>query len=83
MQFDTIYHEHFSYLSLHTIEKCSTGTASPSSTSSSCPTHGGSSGCRPRTVVPRRPRVHDVERAAEERSAGIATLEAYTVSLQG
>ncbi|KZB62917.1 SAM-dependent methyltransferase [Thalassospira lucentensis] len=77
-QFDTIYHEHFSYLSLYAVERCFEQNGLKVFDVEELPTHGGSlrvwaqktSGTRPETVGLKAVR-------AKEDAAGIATLDCY------
>jgi SAM-dependent methyltransferase len=77
-QFDTIYHEHFSYLSLHAVDALFARHGLALFDVDELPTHGGSlriyaqlaSGPRPVS-----PRVAEVE--AAERAAGLLGLAAY------
>lgn len=81
-QFDTIYHEHFSYLSLMVLEKIFAATDLRIFDVEELPTHGGSLRlycCHARAAHPTRPSVAAVLRAERER--GLGRAEAYT-SLQ-
>ncbi|WP_417834878.1 class I SAM-dependent methyltransferase [Thalassospira xiamenensis] len=77
-QFDTIYHEHFSYLSLYAVERCFEQSGLKVFDVEELPTHGGSlrvwaqktSGTRPETASLKAVR-------AKENAAGIATLACY------
>lgn len=77
-QFDTIYHEHFSYLSLYAVERCFKQNGLKVFDVEELPTHGGSlrvwaqkaSGTRPETASLKAVR-------AKENAAGIATLACY------
>jgi hypothetical protein len=79
LQFDTIYHEHFSYFSLHTIVRTFVGHSLEVFDVEELPSHGGSirifvrhrrDGSRPA-----RSRVDDL--LAAERDAGYDRLDAY------
>ncbi|WP_339862943.1 class I SAM-dependent methyltransferase [Thalassospira alkalitolerans] len=77
-QFDTIYHEHFSYLSLYAVERCFEQNGLKVFDVEELPTHGGSlrvwaqktSGTRAETAD-----LHAIR--AKENAAGIATLACY------
>ncbi|SOB94321.1 class I SAM-dependent methyltransferase [Thalassospira xiamenensis] len=77
-QFDTIYHEHFSYLSLYAVERCFEQSGLKVFDVEELPTHGGSlrvwaqktSGTRSETAGLKAAR-------AKEDAAGIATLTCY------
>ncbi|WP_417813702.1 class I SAM-dependent methyltransferase [Thalassospira alkalitolerans] len=77
-QFDTIYHEHFSYLSLYAVERCFEKNGLKVFDVEELPTHGGSlrvwaqktSGTRAETAG-----LHAIR--AKENAAGIATLACY------
>lgn len=77
-QFDTVYHEHFSYLSLQTVQRIFDRAGLEVSDVEEIPTHGGSlrlygghPGSRPVTAAV-------AALAAEERSRGLDTLAPYT-----
>lgn len=53
IQFDTVYHEHFYYLSLLAVERCSRRTASRSLTWKNCRPMAGVSACLPAVQHPR------------------------------
>ena len=78
-QFDTIYHEHFSYLSLHALEAALGATGLRAFDVEMLPTHGGSL----RLFVCRRdserhPETPNVEMArAAERAGGLEDLATY------
>lgn len=83
-QFDTIYHEHFSYLSLTAVERILRGAELQVFDVEELPTHGGSlrvlaqradTGRHPITAAPARI-------LAEEHATGVAT-PAYYASFQG
>lgn len=77
-QFDTIYHEHFSYLSLYAVEKCFVANGLKVFDVEELPTHGGSlrvwaqkaSGTRVETEALQNLR-------GKEQAAGISTLACY------
>lgn len=77
-QFDTIYHEHFSYLSLYAVEKCFVANGLKVFDVEELPTHGGSlrvwaqkaSGIRQETEALKNLR-------GKEEAAGINTLACY------
>ncbi len=78
MQFDTIYHEHFSYFSLSTAARILERTGCASSTSRSSTTHGGS--LRIYACRAGDPRADDEGAAAlleRERDAGYDRTETY------
>ena len=79
-QFDTIYHEHFSYFSLGTVERVLRAHGLAVFDVEELPTHGGSLRVHAQQAATGRraisPRVaHLIDR---ERSAGLQTLERYT-----
>lgn len=79
-QFDTIYHEHFSYLSLLVVERVFAGHGLAVFDVEELPTHGGSLRVFVRHVAdaavhPDQPAVADVRRA--EDAAGLGDLAAY------
>ncbi len=77
-QFDTIYHEHFSYLSLHTVQRIARGAELVVWDVEELPTHGGSlrvwlqHASHPRSATER---VHAL--LATEREAGMLQLSFY------
>ncbi|MEQ8286825.1 class I SAM-dependent methyltransferase [Thalassospira sp.] len=77
-QFDTIYHEHFSYLSLYAVEKCFELNGLKVFDVEELPTHGGSLRIWAQKANGTRVETDrlNVLRAKEE-TAGIATLAAY------
>ena len=83
-QFDTIYHEHYSYLSLNTAERIFSANGLRVFDVEELPTHGGSLRVFvQRTDSGRRPRTKRVdELAARESAAGIQTAD-YYVAFQG
>ena len=77
-QFDTIYHEHFSYFSLVTIERLAAANGLVPIDVEMLPTHGGSL----RVYLAHRDSTHPVsarigEMLAQERRAGLETLSTY------
>jgi SAM-dependent methyltransferase len=80
-QFDTIYHEHFSYLSLHAIERMLAAVGLHAFDIELLPTHGGSLrlfACRrASTQHPQTPNVEMVR--AAERAGGLHELATYDV----
>lgn len=77
-QFDTIYHEHFSYFSLGVVERAFGRHGLAVFDVATLPTHGGSlrvSAARVEAARPRSARVQEV--LAEERAAGLDSLAAY------
>ena len=78
-QFDTIYHEHFSYFSFITVEKVFAGHGLTIFDVEELPTHGGSLRIYARhtedTSRPIDPRVTELR--AREEAAGLARLEYY------
>ena len=79
VQFDTIYHEHFSYLSLGAVERIAQSSGLEVFDVEEIPTHGGSlrvfaqradTGIRPRSVAVDRVR-------AAEKAAGLERAETY------
>ena len=78
-QFDTIYHEHFSYISLFVAEKLFNFHGLRVYDVEQLPTHGGSLRlfvCHAEAAYPRTKRVDDV--AGEEGKAGLDQLDPYT-----
>jgi hypothetical protein len=77
-QFDTIYHEHFSYLSLYTIQRIFEATGLRVWDVEELPTHGGSLriyGCHTEDVRSKAPAVATL--LAEESRSGLQTLATY------
>ena len=77
-QFDTIYHEHFSYLSLHTVTQIFERSGLKIWDVEELPTHGGSLrvyGCHAADARKTAPSVERI--LAEEKSAGFLALETY------
>lgn len=77
-QFDTIYHEHFSYLSLHTVTRIFESAGLKVWDVEELPTHGGSLriyGCHATDNRQPEPRVERI--LTEEKSAGLLTLDTY------
>jgi 2-polyprenyl-3-methyl-5-hydroxy-6-metoxy-1,4-benzoquinol methylase len=78
-QFDTIYHEHFSYLSFLTVSKIFTAHELTLFDVEEIPTHGGSLRIYARhsddTTKPVRPRVRELQ--AREEGAGFSYIERY------
>ena len=77
-QFDTIYHEHFSYFSLVTVERVAAASGLVPIDVEVLPTHGGSL----RIYLAHRGSAHPVSARvgsmlAQERAAGLETLSAY------
>ena len=77
-QFDTIYHEHFSYFSLVTVRRIAAANGLVPIDVEMLPTHGGSM----RVYLARKGSRHPVstrvgEMLAEERDAGLESLSAY------
>lgn len=78
VQFDTIYHEHFSYLSLHAVEACFERAGLRVFDVQEIPTHGGSLRvwtCRKHDPRPDAGGVKHVQK--KENAYGIASMEAY------
>ena len=78
VQFDTIYHEHYSYLSLLVVERVLAGAGLRVFDVEQLPTHGGSLRvfcCRAGAARAVRPRVTELE--ALEAAAGLDRPEAY------
>lgn len=78
-QFDTIYHEHFSYLSLYTVNQIFAAQELRIYKVEELPTHGGSLrifGCHATDVIPTDPSVATI--LAEEAKRGIQKMETYT-----
>ena len=80
-QFDTIYHEHFSYLSFHAVEKIFARHGLTLFDVEELPTHGGSLRIFGRHVECDRPATAVTERVAamldKERAAGLTRMETY------
>ncbi|MCC3158544.1 class I SAM-dependent methyltransferase [Hymenobacter sp. 15J16-1T3B] len=78
-QFDTIYHEHFSYLSLSTVARVFAAQGLTVFDVQELPTHGGSLRVFARHSADRSKPVTDAVREllARERAAGMLTLEYY------
>jgi C-methyltransferase C-terminal domain/Putative zinc binding domain/Methyltransferase domain len=77
-QFDTVYHEHFSYLSLYTVNRIFTATGLRISDVEELPTHGGSLriyGCHTDNERPTSPAVSAM--LVEEARRGLQTLSNY------
>ena len=79
MQFDTVYHEHFSYFSLFVAKKIFARHGLRIFDVDTLPTHGGSLriyACRAEADHPECPVVNTIE--AEERAAGYGNRDKYT-----
>jgi SAM-dependent methyltransferase len=79
VQFDTVYHEHFSYLSLSAVERIFVAAGLRVWDVEELTTHGGSLrvyGCHADSLRQATPRVSGMLRA--ERDAGLLRLETYT-----
>lgn len=77
-QFDTIYHEHFSYLSLYAVEKCFEQNGLKVFDVEEVPTHGGSLRVWAQKTIGTRPETDRLKALrAKETDAGIATLACY------
>jgi hypothetical protein len=77
-QFDTIYHEHFSYLSLYTVEKCFESNGLKVFDVEEIPTHGGSLRVWAQKTIGNRPETDRLKALrTKEADAGIATLACY------
>lgn len=77
-QFDTIYHEHFSYLSLYAVEKCFESNGLKVFDVEEIPTHGGSLRVWAQKTTGTRPQTDRLKALrAKEANAGIATLACY------
>jgi len=77
-QFDTIYHEHFSYLSLYTVDRIFQAVGLRIRDVEQIPTHGGSLriyGCHAEDPHPKSPTVAAL--LAEEARRGLQTLATY------
>lgn len=82
-QFDTVYHEHFSYLSLHVVSRIFSACGLRIWNAERLDTHGGSLrvyGCRIDAAWTEQPGVQQVLAAEEEK--GLRTLDAYTAFQQ-
>lgn len=79
-QFDTIYHEHFSYLSLHTVERIFSAHGLSVYDVDEIPTHGGSLRvyARHANEPGPSPSAHVSRVLNNERTAGLCELDAYT-----
>lgn len=79
-QFDTIYHEHFSYLSLHTVERIFSAHGLTVYDVDEIPTHGGSLRVYARHANEPAPSPStNVSRVLDnERAAGLCDLKTYT-----
>tara|TARA_R110002012_G_scaffold311108_1_gene520153 strand:- start:20540 stop:21595 length:1056 start_codon:yes stop_codon:yes gene_type:complete len=77
-QFDTIYHEHFSYLSLYAVEKCFELNGLKVFDVEELPTHGGSLRVWAQKAAGTRSETQNLrDLRAKETKAGIATLACY------
>ena len=78
-QFDTIYHEHFSYFSLNTVERALNRWGLEVFDVEELPTHGGSlrifATHTENRSLPRSPRVSKLK--AQERAAGLLSISSY------
>jgi len=77
-QFDTVYHEHFSYLSLYTVERIFSASGLRVCNVEELPTHGGSLriyGCHANDLFETSPAVSAM--MAEEARRGLQTLAPY------
>jgi SAM-dependent methyltransferase len=77
-QFDTVYHEHFSYLSLHTVSRIFNAAGLRVFDAEELPTHGGSLrvyGCHRVDARPSKEIVRDILDA--ESKFGLRSLDAY------
>ncbi len=80
VQFDTVYHEHFSYLSLQTVKRIFELAGLRVCDVDQLPTHGGSLrvyGCHVDDLRPDSSAVNDI--LAEEKEFGLQKLETYAV----
>ena len=78
-QFDTIYHEHFSYLSLMTVDRMMQANGLKVFHVEELPTHGGSLRVLVTQAEASHPRRDTVEQVLQkERAAGMMTLAFYT-----
>jgi hypothetical protein len=78
-QFDTVYHEHYSYLSLHAVSRLFAAAGLRVYDVETLPTHGGSLrvyGCHAGASHAVQPRVADLLQGEE--AAGLCRLETYT-----
>ncbi|QIR13941.1 class I SAM-dependent methyltransferase [Shewanella aestuarii] len=78
VQFDTIYHEHFSYLSLNTVTKIFTAAGLRIWDVETLPTHGGSLriyGCHADDTRPNKPAVNAM--LESEKDYGLQDLDVY------
>ncbi|MHC8492940.1 class I SAM-dependent methyltransferase [Thalassospira sp. SM2505] len=77
-QFDTIYHEHFSYLSLYAVEKCFAANGLKVFDVEELPTHGGSLRVWAQKMIGTRPESDRlIALRSKEADAGISTLVCY------
>jgi SAM-dependent methyltransferase len=79
-QFDTVYHEHFSYLSLYTVERIFNAAGLRVWDVDELPTHGGSLriyGCHVEDARVQTPAVSEM--VAEEAKRGLRTLSTYEI----
>lgn len=77
-QFDTIYHEHFSYLSLYAVERCFAQNGLKVFDVEELPTHGGSLRVWAQKTSGTRPETDGLKAVRDkEDAAGIATLACY------
>lgn len=77
-QFDTIYHEHFSYLSLYSVEKCFEANGLKVFDVEELPSHGGSLRVWAQKIKAARSETLGLQRLRDkEANAGIATLACY------
>ncbi len=77
-QFDTIYHEHFSYLSLYAVEKCFEANGLKVFDVEELPTHGGSLRVWAQKAAGKRSETQNLQDLrAKETKTGIATLACY------
>ena len=77
-QFDTVYHEHFSYLSLHTVSRIFAGAGLRVMDVEQIPTHGGSLrvyGCHEKNDRPTTKAVTDL--LQQEKQAGLCAIKTY------
>lgn len=77
-QFDTIYHEHFSYLSLYSVEKCFEANGLKVFDVEELPSHGGSLRVWAQKITATRSETLGLQHLRDkEANAGIATLACY------
>ena len=77
-QFDTVYHEHFSYLSLYTVQRIFAAACLRIFNVEELPTHGGSLriyGCHAEDVRPEQPAVEAILQA--EQASGLRDIVSY------